>query len=416
MKKTSEYGSYEDYCIRQMSKTLDPDRRQKWLNEEWEPKINGFMQVFSKLSNILKPDSKILCIGARTGQEVIAFQRMGCNNVVGIDLVECLPNVIKGNMHNLPFDNDIFDVVFSNIFDHSIQPKKFVSEIERVLKVDGICHLQFQIDINQDEFTEHIIENPFYDVLTLFDVSYCHHIEKFEPNFAGMNLEIITRKDADLLKIYQNHGTIATIEVPEKFRELWDEINLPIQTKKLDQALIYDADERKNILDVLSRRAYYLVAHANQYQSKNVAEVGTAEGWQFYSFCKERDSNGSVWSCDIRDVRHLKYKGVYQSENFINGTSIDMATQIVSLNQKIGFFYIDGAHDKGSVINDVVSLISIQDSNPIWVFDDFDHRFGCYEDIVKIALLSKQFKVYSPGKTASGNPTHQVICKARFEK
>ena len=415
MKKTNEYVSYEDYCIRQMSKTQDPSLRQKWLNDEWEQKISGFTQVFSRLGNSLNTNSKILCIGARTGQEVVAFQRIGCNNVIGIDLVECLPNVIKGDMHNLPFDRNTFDIVFSNIFDHSLQPKIFISEIERVLKEDGLCYLQLQVDLTQDEFAEHIIENPFYDILSLFDVSYCHHIKKFDPNFTGMNLEIITRKDADLVKIYQDYGSLATLNVPNEFRELWNDINLPIQENKLNQARIYDSDERQTILDTLSKRAYFLVAHAKQYQTKNIAEVGTAEGWQFYSFCKEQADKGSVWSCDIRDVRHQKYKNLYQSENFVNGTSSNMSDQIVKSHQKIGLFYIDGAHDKGSVINDVITLIPTQEDNSIWIFDDFDHRFGCYEDIVNIAEASQQFKVYSPGKTASGNPTHQVLCKARFQ-
>ena len=416
MIKTTEYQNYEDYCIRQMSKTLDPVRRQKWLSDEWEPKIEGFMKVFSKLGNILRPDSRILCIGARTGQEVIAFQRMGHNNVVGIDLVEAPPHVIKGDMHNLPFDDNSFDVVFSNIFDHSAYPKKFISEIERVLKVDGFSYLQFQYDLNQDEFTEHIIENPFYDILTLFDVSYCHHIDRFDPNFAGMNLEIITRKDADLVKIYQDYGSIATIQVPDEFNELWNDINLPIQNLKLDQAGIFDHDTRQAILSDLSKRAYFLVAHSKQYKIENIAEVGTAEGWQFYSFCKAQDGKGSVWSCDIRDVRHQKYKNAYRSEQFVNGTSSDMTPRISEKDQKIGLFYIDGAHDKGSVIKDVIALMPVQAENSIWIFDDFDHRFGCYEDIVNIAMSSRQFKVYSPGKTASGNPTHQVLCKVKFQK
>ena len=415
MIKTTDYQNYEDYCIRQMSKTLDPTRRQKWLSEEWEPKISGFMKVFSKLDSILKPDSRILCIGARTGQEVVALQRMGHNNVVGIDLVESLPYVIKGDMHGLPFDDNSFDVIFSNIFDHAVYPKKFISEIERVLKIDGFCYLQFQYDVNQDEFTEHIVENPFYDILTLFDVSYCHHIDKFEPNFAGMNLEIITRKDADLVKIYQDYGTISTIKVPDEFNDLWRDINLPIQNSKLDQARIFDQDARQLILSDLSKRAYFLVAHAKQYQVVNIAEVGTAEGWQFYSFCKAQDGKGSVWSCDIRDVRDQKYKNVYQSEQFINGTSSNMTKSITETGQTVGLFYIDGAHDKGSVINDVIALMPTQTDNSIWVFDDFDHRFGCYADIVNIAVSSRQFKVYSPGKTASGNPSHQVLCKARFQ-
>lgn len=414
MKKTAEYESYEDYCTRQMSKTLNPEKREKWLNEEWNPKIEGFFQVFSRFSGFLKPDSRVLCIGARTGQEVVALNRLGIKDVTGIDLVECPPHVIKGDMHNLSFDDESFDFVFSNIFDHSLYPKKFISEIERVLKVDGICSLQFQISINQDEFTEHIIENPFYDILPLFDISYCHHVESFPPNFAGMNFEVIMRKDRDLTSIFKNYGTIETIEVPDDFNSLWFDINLPIQSKKLDDARIFDPDERENILNKLSKRAYFLAVHAKQYNSKNIAEVGTAEGWQFYTFCKALTDEDSIWSCDIRDARSKKYKDTFKSERFVNGNSLELAKKIKESNQKIDFFYIDGAHDKGSVINDVISLLDVQGENPVWVFDDFDQRFGCFEDIINISVSSKYFKVYTLGKTASGNPTHQVMCKSKF--
>ena len=75
----------------------------------------------------------------------------------------------------------------------------------------------------------------------------------------------------------------------------------------------------------------------------------------------------------------------------------------------IGLFYIDASHDKGAVIQDVLNLKDFQSDNPIWIFDDFDTRFGCFYDIERICQIKQNYKVYSVGKTASGNPTHQVI-------
>ena len=56
----------------------------------------------------------------------------------------------------------------------------------------------------------------------------------------------------------------------------------------------------------------------------------------------------------------------------------------------------------------------VSDKKPVWVFDDFDHRFGCYKDILSICSNSSNFKVYKVGKTASGKPAHQALVVGRM--
>ena len=109
--KTRYYDEYEEYLKFQSIKTLDPAKRKKWLGEEWRLKIDGFKKEFSKLGNLLKKDFKCLCIGARTGQEVVALKEMGIENVIGIDIVEHAPHVIKGDMHNLDFSENEFRLI-----------------------------------------------------------------------------------------------------------------------------------------------------------------------------------------------------------------------------------------------------------------------------------------------------------------
>ena len=65
-----------------------------------------------------------LCLGARTGQEVVALKELGVENSIGIDIVPHEPNVIKGDIHDLDFKDETFDFVYTNIIDHSINPKK----------------------------------------------------------------------------------------------------------------------------------------------------------------------------------------------------------------------------------------------------------------------------------------------------
>ena len=151
---------------------------------------------------------------------------------------------------------------------------------------------------------------------------------------------------------------------------------------------------------------------AEIYNTKNIAEIGTAEGWQCFSFaeyCKE--VKGHVYSCDPRDVVNKSYLNKYKDNStWIQGTSKELS----QLKINFDLIYVDGLHDKGEVIKDVANLSSNQNKNVIWIFDDFDERFGCFNDIVNIAASSKKFKVWKVGLTASGQPSHQVMTKANF--
>jgi SAM-dependent methyltransferase len=421
MTSVRKYEEYEHYLEFQKKKTTDPVKRKKWLNEEWDSKIDGFKNEFSKLKNFLTPEMNILCLGARTGQEVQALRDLGCENAIGIDIVPTEPLVIKGDIHDLQFENESMDLIYSNIIDHALYPAKMISEIERVLKPDGLCFLQFQLDLSQDEFTEFVINNPAHQLLPLFDCSWCVHASPVQadqsPNFAGMNFEVICQKSPYLTQLFTKYGNITTTEVPPEFIKIWNDINAPIQKEKLDRNQIFHPHQRKDILSGLKKRAYYLTRVAEIFGCKNIAEVGTAEGWQFYSFCEYAQSvGGKVYSCDPRDVRHQEYAQSFENEKkvgrFVNATSREMS-EIMS---DIDLFYIDGLHDPGAVSTDVKNLVSTQSKtkNSVWVFDDFDIRFGCFQDILSICLMGGKFKVCKVGTTASGAPSHQAIVWAHF--
>ena len=149
-------NSYQDYLDHQKEKTLDPKRRAKWLGEEWSIKLNGFNEIFRQHKNLVSVCNNALCVGARTGQEVQALRDINID-AIGIDLVPHPPLVIEGDMHNMPFSNNEFDFVFSNCFDHSLYPEKFISETKRVLKPGGFVLFQFQVGIDLDKYTETFI-------------------------------------------------------------------------------------------------------------------------------------------------------------------------------------------------------------------------------------------------------------------
>ena len=152
--KKRSYHSYDDYLNHQKEKTLDPKRREKWLNEEWVPKLNYFKAEFEYIQNHygLNLGEKGLGLGARTGQEVQAMVDLGLINSVGIDLVENPPLVLEGDIHNLNFQDNSFSFLFTNIYDHALYPEKFLEEMVRVLKSRGIGLIHLQVGMVTDDY------------------------------------------------------------------------------------------------------------------------------------------------------------------------------------------------------------------------------------------------------------------------
>jgi SAM-dependent methyltransferase len=188
-----EYETYEHYIDHQKEKTNDIRRRKLWLGKEWKMKIDIFKNVFKfyKDEKILKDDMKCLCFGARTGQEVVALNDIGMD-ALGIDIVPQEPYVIKGDIHDAPFPDKSFDFVFTNIIDHSINPQKFISEIERVLKSGGHALVQLQLNCKSDEYAENDVYNS-KSVINLFNDSEVV-IDREIPFTLSMNWEFLMKK------------------------------------------------------------------------------------------------------------------------------------------------------------------------------------------------------------------------------
>lgn len=187
------YTSYDAYIQRQLNKTLNPKLRQIWTTRDWDRKIQVFSRFFQELKhqNLLSNSSKALSIGARVGQEVEALRRVGVSDSIGVDLVPCPPLVVQGDFHNQPFDNETFDFEFSNVFDHALYPHKFVAEIERTLKPNGVCVLHVALARRGDKFSA----NDLYSVeplVNLFRRSQLVRVRKVDG--FGLDTEVVFRK------------------------------------------------------------------------------------------------------------------------------------------------------------------------------------------------------------------------------
>ena len=186
-----KYNKYDDYIVHQKKKTEDPEKRKKWFGQEWQYKIDVFTYIFKQYSNFFKEGMRGLCLGARTGQEVVALKNLGLK-AVGIDIVPAEPHVFRGDIHKLAFDDNFFDVAYTNIFDHSLYPNIFIKEIERVLKPGGVVLLQLQLDVESDQYAENDIYKAD-SVIKLFKKSNCL-LSRRIPNTLAMNCEVLMQK------------------------------------------------------------------------------------------------------------------------------------------------------------------------------------------------------------------------------
>ncbi len=193
IRQTRQYRSYEEYVTHQKLKTEDAVRRRKWLGAEWNLKLNGFIGVYQAHWDLISGCKEAICLGSRTGQEVQALIDLGIR-AVGIDLVPCDPLVKQGDIHHIPYPSDCFGFAFTNVFDHSLDPARFVAEIERVLRPGGVCIAHLQVAMDGDEFTVSDVDNAAA-VCSLFKCSQVLANRAMPLNFAAMNWEVVARKN-----------------------------------------------------------------------------------------------------------------------------------------------------------------------------------------------------------------------------
>lgn len=273
----------------------------------------------------------------------------------------------------------------------------------KIQKIENECNTGEEFNLNVKGLNRLEVD---YKVLTSINLCVCCGVSPISEGFS-----IRLKKINLLVDLYNNVGTVRDLTIPETYKKIWDDINQPIQTKKANEHNL--PEERRNkCFDILPKRGYYLASLVEVMGASKVVEMGTAEGWQFYTFAESlRERSGHVWSADIRDVRSQTYVQKYDKlSSFVRGTSDDLSRHLTDNKiSDVDLFYVDASHDKGAVIRDVVNLQKYQSDSPVWVFDDYDVRFGCHYDIGKICEMRKNYKIYSVGETASGNPTHQVM-------
>ena len=139
---TSQISEYE----RQQGSKLNDhrwfDRIIKMDQNVIQPQLRKrFKAVFRQHKVEIKGKS-VLCVGARRGGEVRAFQDLGAL-AIGIDFNpgERSMHVLYGSASELQFASNVFDILYSNILDHIKDLDRFFEEICRVTRHDALLLL-----------------------------------------------------------------------------------------------------------------------------------------------------------------------------------------------------------------------------------------------------------------------------------
>lgn len=178
--------------MKQLIKTDDYDNylKKQWkqLDRLYELKLfSKHIDIISKLDIEQKRNKKILSIGSRYGIELMAFKELGYTFIDGIDIYPRSKEIIKADMHSLPFDDNSFDIVYSHhSLDHSLFPTKAIKEMFRVSKPNSfwIHTIPFD-DFAEEEAIDFDSADEIIQFLTLYanDIIYKQEVSLNQNGF-----------------------------------------------------------------------------------------------------------------------------------------------------------------------------------------------------------------------------------------
>ncbi|KAE8725760.1 putative Gibberellin 20 oxidase [Hibiscus syriacus] len=156
-----------------------------WSSKSWTTKVSSYTRFFTQLYQlgVLKNHSRVLCVSAGAGHEIMALTKMGVEDVTGVELVESLPLVSRADPHNLPFFDGTFDVVITGHLEEALYPLQCAGEMERTVRKGGVIVVA----------VEECNEKEVKDILRLFRRSRLLHYS--HVTFKGRRVTRIVMKN-----------------------------------------------------------------------------------------------------------------------------------------------------------------------------------------------------------------------------
>lgn len=118
-------------------------------------------KAFSVVPKSIISMARVLHIGARNLNELFATRSYGIRpeNIYSIDLIELPGFNVAGDMHNLPFDTNMFDVIILGwVLAYSTDHLRAINEINRVAKDSATLAIGW--DFSEFSYEDHGLLNP----------------------------------------------------------------------------------------------------------------------------------------------------------------------------------------------------------------------------------------------------------------
>ena len=95
----------------------------------------------------------VLCVGCRTVEEINYFKSINIRKVVGIDLFSECKEIMIMDMHDMTFEDNSFDIIFScHSLEHAQDYKKVISEFVRIAKEGSIFAIEVPVNYKTSDF------------------------------------------------------------------------------------------------------------------------------------------------------------------------------------------------------------------------------------------------------------------------
>ncbi|RWR74784.1 hypothetical protein CKAN_00312800 [Cinnamomum micranthum f. kanehirae] len=95
--------------------------------------------LLNRHPDLLSTSSKVLCVSAGAGHQILGLSSLGVGEVTGVEIVESPPLVQRADPHNLPYFDGIFDLAFSAHLQEAMFPDRYAREMERTVRKGGAC-------------------------------------------------------------------------------------------------------------------------------------------------------------------------------------------------------------------------------------------------------------------------------------
>ncbi|XP_050944046.1 uncharacterized protein LOC103495795 [Cucumis melo] len=109
-----QFGNPVDSTPRELV-SINKKNKRLWSSNDWKKKLSSFINFFQSIRDLglLHNHTKVICVSAGAGHEVVALSHIGVHDVTGIELIDSPPLVSRADPHNLPFFDHVFDLAFT---------------------------------------------------------------------------------------------------------------------------------------------------------------------------------------------------------------------------------------------------------------------------------------------------------------